>query len=97
MSLRNFIPNKAWDRTYKPPCTRPASFSRELGEEITDNLTKLNSVNYQQIGWNVEHLPQDVLAELSCDEKYIYIMSKRKYSDEKLSPLNPGTLHNARV
>ena len=78
-----------------------ASFSSELGKKITDYLTKVNIVKYQQIDGNVEHFPQNILAELNCDQKYLHMISRavqegRKHFDEKLASLSPETVHNTR-
>ena len=98
----NELPFRHLFEFYFGKTTGPRIFGGEFGKKITQDLTKLTIVDYSPIsGCNIEHLSEQVICELSNDQKYLYNIAKAIENDPKCFPtyfvdLNPGTIHHAR-
>ena len=98
----NELPFRHLFEFYFGKTTGPRTFGDEFGNKIIQDLTKLPIVNYSPIsGSSIENLTEQVIRELTNDQKYLYNISKAIENDPKCFPislvdLNPGTINHAR-
>ena len=79
----------------------PSSFSGSIEKEIKQDLTKLSLVQFDPVAGRVKEIPEDIVKELSTDQKYLYeialvVQNGPEHCPENLLTKEPGALNNAR-
>ncbi len=99
----NELPLKHIFEHFDGTTSGPASFTGQIGKEISKDLRLLTVINFQPIEGQVENLPESILSELSTDQLYLYnismtIQKGRGFLDhnDHVTTNSPGVLHHAR-
>ena len=74
------------------------SFKEEIGEKITEDLTKLAVVPFKKINGSFHLIPDNIFSELSSDQKYLYSICLSIQSVDvknKIFKNLPGNIHHA--
>ena len=84
------------------PTSGPKSFIGDIGKELSGDLRQLPIAKFQKIEGSIVDIPQDILAQLSTDQLYLYQMGMSVQRGasylEKCGFANksPGEIHHAR-
>ena len=75
------------------------AFQGVLGKSVSVNLTQLQIVNFKPVTGLVTDLPECVVQDFSCDQRFMYNISlavQTGHVSDNLASKNPGTLNHAR-
>ena len=77
----------------------PHAFQGALGKSVSVNLTQIQIVNFKSVTGLVKDLPQCVVQDFSCDQRYLYdicLAVQTGHVSDNLASKNPATLNHAR-
>jgi len=95
----NELPLRRLFETIDGKSSGPHAFQGALGKSVSVNLTQLQIVNFKSVTGLVKDLPQCVVQDLSCDQRYLYdicLAVQTGHVSDNLASKNPGTLNHAR-
>src|SRR5215469_12117780 len=79
--------------------TGPQTFQGNIGRAIQKDLTKCSITNFRPVVSKIKHIPEDIVMQLSTDQKYLYDMCfsiHQGHVTPLLASKSPGALHHFR-
>ena len=95
----NELPFRHIFQKYLGVTSGPKTFKGDLAKLLETDLTHLPIINYTTIRGNVNELHEDIIHDISKDQKYLYEMSKAIQNgicSPELAIRFPGNLNHAR-
>ena len=78
----------------------PRTFQGTIEREIQNDLLKCEIVNFRPVFSIIKQILEDIVMQLSTDQKYLYDMCfsiHHGHVSPSLASKSPGTLHHSRL